>query len=157
MNITIRPGKIEDLKQIQKLSQLLFIKEQKEYDPWYNTDWPFSKEGEKYFIKELTGEKLKLFVAEDNGKIIGFLSTSSKIEKEYKKGLKIAQIDSLMILEEYRSQGIGTKLINEFKKWAESIKAERLIVLASSPNARGIEFYKKQGFDIFYFGLKIDK
>ena len=154
MDIIIRTGKIEDLEQIQKLNQLLFIKEQKEYDQFYNIDWPLSMEGEEYFRKELTEENRKIFVAEIDGKIIGFLSALSKINNEYINNLKIASIDSLMVLEEYRSQGIGAKLLAAFEEWAKLIGAKRLLVLASSPNERGIDFYKKQGFDIFEVGLK---
>lgn len=154
MDIIIRTGKIEDLEQIQKLNQLLFIKEQKEYDQFYNIDWPLSEEGEEYFRKQLTTEDRKIFVAEIDDKIVGYLGALSKIDNEYINNLKIAEIDNFMVLEEYRSQGIGVKLSVAFEEWAKSIRVKRLIVLASSPNVRGIDFYEKQGFEIFEVGLK---
>lgn len=154
MDIQIRPGKIEDLEQIQKLDQLLFIKEQKEYDSLYNIDWPLSKEGEEYFRKRLTEDGRKVFVAEIDNKIIGYLTSSSRIDNNYQNNLKIAEIENVMVLEEYRSQGIGAKLLAAFEEWAKLIGAKRLLVLASSPNERGIDFYEKQGFDIFEVGLK---
>lgn len=152
----IRAGKIEDLEQIQKLNQLLFIKEQKEYDSLYNIDWSLSKEGEEYFHKRLTEDGRKVFVAEINNKIIGYLAASSRIDNAYRNNLKIAEIGDVMVLEEYRSQGIGAKLSAAFEEWAKSIGVKRLLVLASSPNERGIDFYKKQGFKIYEVGLKKD-
>jgi len=46
--------------------------------------------------------------------------------------------------------------VNAFEVWAKENGAGRITVLASSPNLRGIEFYKKQDFEIFEVGLKKD-
>lgn len=96
---------------------------------------------------------------EIGGKIVGYLAAKIYTDDEYKKDgkdLRIAQIDSLMVLDEYRSQRIGTKLVDTFETWAKENGAGRITVLASSPNVRGIEFYKKQSFEIFEVGLKKD-
>jgi len=160
MNIQIREGNLGDLEQIQKLSQLLFIKEQKEYDNYYDINWPFSETGVNSFTKQFSDSDKKVFVAEIDSEIVGYLAASLRIDDEYRsiknEILRIAELNDMMVLEEYRSQGIGALLVDEFKKWAKINNADRIMVLASSPNARGIEFYKKQGFEIFEVGLKKD-
>jgi hypothetical protein len=42
MKVTIELAKEKDLKDIQHLNHLLFIKEHKEYDSSFNLDWTFS-------------------------------------------------------------------------------------------------------------------
>ncbi|AKM81945.1 MAG: GCN5-like protein N-acetyltransferase [Berkelbacteria bacterium GW2011_GWE1_39_12] len=160
MNIQIRSGKIEDLGEIQKLSHLLFVKEQREYDSLYDTDWPFNETGIDFFKKQLTDKNRKVFIAETGGNIIGYLAASIRSDDEYKNTknevLKIAEINNTIVLEEYRSRGIGTQLVDDFKKWAKENNADRIMVLASSPNLKGIDFYKKQDFEVFEIGLKKD-
>jgi hypothetical protein len=47
--IQIRKATLNDTKTIQKLNHELFKLEKECFDPTLITDWPLSKEGEKYF------------------------------------------------------------------------------------------------------------
>jgi len=155
--ISITKGDISNLAEIQKLNQLLFIKEQKEYDQKYDTNWPFSEAGIRYYTKELTSKDRVIFIARDNkGKAIGYLAASSKNPSGYINNMKVAELDNTLILDEYRSKGIGSRLVNELKKWAKEIDAQRITVLASYENKKGINFYKKQGFKEKSLELIID-
>lgn len=152
----IKKATIKDLPDIQKLNQLLFIKEQKEYDAAYNINWPYEKDGIKYFTKELTEGSRVIFIAKDGEKPIGYLAASCKGSSKYINNMREAELENMLVLDGYRSQGIGAKLVSEFKEWAKEVNAKRVIVIASYDNEEGISFYRKQGFADFYLGLKFD-
>ena len=62
----------------------------------------------------------------------------------------------MIVLPEARGTGIGSKLVEEVKKWAKLKKVKRLKVIASSNNSRAIEFYKKKGFQDYDTVLEQD-
>lgn len=157
MNIKIRKAAINDLEDIQRLNQLLFIKEQREYDEKYNINWPYENDGIEYFSKELADSDRIVFLARDDNKAIGYLAASSEQSSKYINNMKIAELDNMFVLDDYRGKGIGTQLVKNFKNWAKEISAERLIVTASFGNQSGIDFYHKHGFEDFDIGLKIDR
>ncbi len=53
----------------------------------------------------------------------------------------------MYILPEYRSQGIGTELMEQFNSWSEEKGADRLRVEATAQNEEAIRFYRENGFD----------
>jgi GNAT superfamily N-acetyltransferase len=87
-----------------------------------------------------------IFVAEDNNKIIGYLAGDIKNATSWRKKMKIVEGESMFVLPEYRSQGIGSKLFEEFFKWAKEKGATRVSLTASFANVKAIKFYKKLGF-----------
>src|SRR3990172_3772034 len=115
----IRKATIEDLEQIQQLNQLLFIKEEKDYDSLLNVEWPFEKEGEEFFKKTITDNSRATFVAEEDGKIVGYLAGKSSPGPWYKDHCISAELDTMFILNEYRSSGIGSRLVKSFVVWAK--------------------------------------
>ena len=62
----------------------------------------------------------------------------------------------MCILDKYRKFGIGTKLINEFKKICNNNSIQEIKVTASYKNINAIEFYKKNGFNEFELTLKLE-
>ena len=81
-------------------------------------------------------------VVEYKGKIIGYGSIvlESKI-----RGRKSAQIEDLVIDENYREKGIGQLLVNELCKRANSLNAYRISLFCKKEL---ITFYEKNGFKV---------
>lgn len=52
--------------------------------------------------------------------------------------------------DEYRSMGIGARLVDKFFKWSRELGADMAFVAAFSPNTRAIAFYDRAGFDNRY-------
>jgi hypothetical protein len=145
-NIKIRKATIKDLKEVQKLNLLLFQKEYKEYDKFLNLNWTFGERGTKAFKKVLTNKDRCTFVAEYNGKIIGYLAGGISTPEFYRNLPKVAELYNTLILEKYRNKKIGTKLYSEFVKWCKNKKFKIIKVQASAPNKKAINFYRKNGF-----------
>ena len=152
MSIIIRKAIIEDLKTVQELNYKLFYLEYNNFDPALNMKWTFSEKGETYFeklIKEGT-----VWVAVDNDKVIGYLAGSIDGKPSYATK-SLAELDNFYIDEEYRRQGIGKRLVQEFKAYCINQGIEEIKVTASSRNINAREFYKNNGFDDFEVTYKM--
>lgn len=145
MKVKIQFATTQNLKDIQDLNHQLCIKENKEFDPTINPDYPIQKSGEKYF-KDRIKNDCALIAIVDN-KIVGYLIGAISEIEDYRNISKIAEAENMFVLEDYRKLGIGKKLLQEFTKWCKSKKAKRIKAIASAQNIRAIEFYHREGFE----------
>ena len=149
--VLIRKANLEDLNAIQKLNNNLFELEFNNFDDTLKVGWPFEKEGKEYFENMLNSEIV--FVAEVEEKIVGYLAGSicegvSYITETF------AELDNMCIDDEYRRFGIGTLLMDEFKKYCKEKNMQNIKVTASAKNSRAIQFYMKNGFEDYNVTLK---
>jgi len=143
----IRKATIKDLKSVQELNLLLFEKEISDYnDKTLDDNWTFSETGTKYYENKIIDDDSFVVVAEEDGKIIGYLAGGICENHAYRKPEKMAELENTLVLEQYRGKGIGGKLMDAFADWCNLQKIERIRVSASAPNKKGIVFYKKNGF-----------
>lgn len=85
-----------------------------------------------------------LLVAENEGKIVGFLSAGRGTVNRIKHSAYIVT----GILEDYRGKGIGTKLFEELDKWAAEKALVRLELTVMVNNEGAVALYKKMGFKV---------
>lgn len=152
MNIEIKRASIKNLSDIQNLNNQLFELEYANFDPALKVGWPFEKDGEEYFSDLLNNEIVYIAVVDD--KIIGYLAGSINIETSYVTK-SLAEVENMFILEDYRKYGIGTKLMNAFKKYCANEGIQEIKVTASAKNKNAINFYKKNDFEDFEMTFKI--
>lgn len=90
-----------------------------------------------------TNEREVIFVAEQNEKIVGWLSFQS-----YQRVLlQHVGTVAMMVDEDYRHQGIGLALLKHLLKWAQQNPLiEKVSLSVFSINEPAIELYKKAGF-----------
>lgn len=93
------------------------------------------------------------FVATDNENIVGYLAGSICDTISYVTE-SFAELDNMYIDDKYRRLGIGTMLIDEFKKYCKEKNIENIKVTASAKNSKAIEFYKKNGFEDYNITFK---
>ena len=144
MDVKIRKAFDNELKTIQNLNYQLF-EHDLVYDPLLKMDWPYT-EGSEYFKKRISGEEGVCFVAEVDGRIVGYLAGDLIKPYSYRTIRQQTELENTLVIEEYRSNGIGKLLIDEFVKWSKERGAERIKVSASSGNSLAIQFYKGAGF-----------
>lgn len=154
-NLIIRKAKEQDLKAIQELNHELFLLE-KRYDSLLSMNWSFEKVGENYFKTRISEQGGVCFVAEVNSKIVGYLAGGMIKPLSYRTIKYVSELENTLVKENFREQGIGEKLFKEFVKWSKSQGAERIKVLASFDNVRGVNFYRKVGFVPFTTELEYE-
>ncbi len=146
MAINIRKAKLSDFDAIIHLNSLLF-KNDFQYDKTLDLNWSFGKESEKYFKEGITNSNHCTLVAESSGKILGYLAGGLRKRKTYTKPAKYAELENMLVLEKFRNQGVGGKLVEVFLEWCKKQNIDYLDVTASASNKQGIDFYKKHGFE----------
>jgi diamine N-acetyltransferase len=151
----IRKAKVNELKAIQELNNQLFVHD-REFDPFLNMKWPFNKIGEKYFKNKINEKDGVCFVAIVREEIIGYMAGVIMKPFSYRKIKKQSELENILIKEEYRGQGIGEKLFNEFIKWSKEKGVERIKVSAYYGNIKAINFYKKVGFTPYDINLEYE-
>ena len=154
MSTEIREAKVEDLEAIQELSIKLSDKEAEEFDPTIDPEWNSTEEAVDYYRKRINEENGFAMVAEDDGQITGYVLGSITDTEAYREDLNIAELGSMYILPEYRSQGIGTELMEQFNSWSKEKDADRLRVEATAQNEDAIRFYRDNGFEDYALTLE---
>jgi len=149
--VIIRKATINDLNSIQELNNSLFDLELNNFDDTLKQGWPFEEDGKEYFEDMINNEIV--FVAQIEEKIVGYLAGSICEQISYITET-FAELDNMCINEQYRRFGIGTLLINEFKKYCKEKNIQNIKVTASAKNSRAIQFYMKNGFEDYNVTLK---
>ena len=149
--VIIRKADLKDLDKVQELNNKLFELEFNNFDDTLKTGWPFEKEGQDYFEDMIKNEIV--FVAEVEEKIVGYLAGSICEQISYITET-FAELDNMCIDDEYRRFGIGTLLMDEFKKYCKEKNMQNIKVTASAKNRRAIQFYMRNGFEDYNVTLK---
>lgn len=106
------------------------------------------------FKVDIESQKAKIFqnkqngglnlVADDSGRIVGFLT----FKRNPLKRLNHTGSFGMGILEDYRNQGIGYKMLRNLIIWAKKQNGlEKICLGVLSTNERAIATYKKAGFE----------
>jgi diamine N-acetyltransferase len=141
--IHIRRANKSEVKDLQDLNDEVFIDNQK-YDSDLDMNWAQSEKGKEYFTDLLNNPNACCFIAEENGKKIGYIAAGPKTVS-YRKS-KYIEIENMGVIPEYRSNGIGTLLMKECLKWAKSVGFQKAFVNAYFENTMAVEFYRRNGF-----------
>lgn len=141
--IIIREGKKSDAKAI--IEYLNIIGGESDFLTFGAGQFDSSIEQEEAFIESTLSKENALFiVAVVNGKVVGNLSFSGGPRP------RTAHVGEfgVSVLKEYWGYGIGEELIKYLINWSKSTGLIRKINLkARTDNKRGINLYKKLGFE----------
>ena len=143
-NLIIRPANINDLEEILLLSDGL-TQADLPYDKEVKMDWAHTKTGKKYYQDKIKGIDGICVVAQFNDKLVGYIVAGKKDVPSY-RNVTVAELENIYVLEEYRSKGVGKKLMEAFKNWAKELKVDKVAVNVFALNEKGIAFYKREGF-----------
>jgi diamine N-acetyltransferase len=103
-------------------------------------EWTFD-DRKAYFTKKAGEGLLRVDIAYDTGasRPVGYCVSSITREK-------VAEIESIFVEPEYRSQGIGTGLMTRALGWMDRCGAERKRVFVADGNEEAWGFYQRFGF-----------
>lgn len=141
--IIITPAQKEEIQILQNLNDDVFTDNHK-YDYDLKMDWAQSEVGNKYFTEVLDNPEAICLIAKDGEKPVGYIAA---LPKDFGYRLsKYIEIENMGVTPNYRSQGIGSKLINKTLEIAKERGFQKVYVNAYSDNLKGIKFYEKSGF-----------
>jgi ribosomal protein S18 acetylase RimI-like enzyme len=135
----------KDLEQIKGLNKELF-KVENTFDKTLDMTWPDSQSADETFKWWVEGENTFLIVVEIDNKIIGYGSGAILDPMDWRIPKKIAELDNLVIAEEFRGKGIGTKILEMFEEWCREKNVDLMHIEVNTQNDKAINRYKKSGF-----------
>ncbi len=99
---------------------------------------------ERIYIKNLADPMISYFVAEVDGRIIGFISLH--IQHLLHHSAPIAEVQELVIDESFRNLKIGVQLLNAVEKVSRNFQCELIEVSSNNKRIHAHRFYEKNGF-----------
>lgn len=134
-----RKASIKDIDQLIELRKKLLIEE------GFCSDNNIDEELEQYFSLSITNREMVIWLALDAEYIIG---TAGVCFFQYPPSFsnptgKIAYITNVYTREEYRNQGVATKLLDFI---LDEVKMEGCQVTRLHASAQGRKLYEKKGF-----------
>ena len=137
--------KVDNIKDAIECDKLLtkLINNERKYDINIKSDYIVNK----YFENIYANKKNCLFIAKDNNNlVIGYAFCKMITSDDGPYINHIALIDGLYVNEEYRQQGIATKLIEQCKIWAIETGASIIEINVMTENINAINLYENIGF-----------
>ena len=141
--LTIRTARKDEVEDLQKLNAAVCIDNHR-YDEDLVMDWSYTEKAKEYFTKILNNPDAFCLIAEDDGKKIGYLAANKKIFGHRKS--RYFEVENIGVVSEYRSKGIGTKLLKKSIAWGKKKGFQKVFLDAYIGNTNAIQFYKKNGF-----------
>ena len=133
--VTIRQAKIDDIDQLKTLMKVLCERFKVVF---YEKPWELDL---KYKIESSANS---VIVAVDDGDIVGMVLVD--IGRDPYSGAIIGQIYNFIIETEYRTKGIGSKLIEAALDYCKTKKVTLVRVNARREVKEAIKLYEKFGF-----------
>ena len=134
--ITLESAGEEDLPAMAELIGLLFAIE---------ADFEIDYEKQLAGITKLYhSDGAEMLVAKHEGIVVG-MGTMQRLISSAEGGY-IGQIEDLVVKEEYRMMGVGSRLVNRMRAIAQEYGYRRIQLAADVDNANALQFYNRRGF-----------
>lgn len=153
--LKIREATLRDLKKIQALDCILSETEHK-FEKSVRPNWAFTKPAEQYFRNRIRREKGTIFLATINNAIAGYITGDIISKGSYRQDVKLGEIESLFVLDQYRDHKVGRALVNKFIAWCKEKKANKVRVTSYAKNRKAIKFYLRNNFRKYTIVLEKD-
>ncbi len=149
-HLSLRKIEIEDLRNLQKISIQTF----RETFDEVNTEEDMQKYvDEKLNVNQLQSElenpESEFYFAENNDKILGYLKLNFGNAQTENSGKDGFEIERIYVLKDFIGQKIGNFLFEKSIEIGKKRKMNFVWLGVWEKNERAINFYEKQGFEVF--------
>ena len=141
----IRRANLNDIQAISKLGDIL-LKYDHDFDPTINLNWLEEPDGLDFIKKRITNTDGIVLLALVDDIIVGYLMGGLIDPEPYRIPQRLAELEEVIVHNDYRGQDIGSELINHFFTWCNEHQASRARVVVSADNARAISLYRHFAF-----------
>ena len=155
MVIKIRGAKKKDVDAIVGLEKELASYHSR-IDTYYRSGLENRKGFKKFLVGATAKKNIKILVAEDDKKIIGFFIAFIIKDIGYLSPEKIGEIGMVFVDKRYRRSRIGEKGIKEISKWFRNNKVKHIEVNVDRRNKVGFNAWKKYGFKEYIKRMKLE-
>ena len=133
-----RKAEIQDVKQLAELFD--------QYRIFYHKDSDIPA-AEKFLTERLQNKDSEIFVAENDGKLVGFVQLYPLFSSTRMKRYWL--LNDLFVNENFRRKGFSKQLIFEAQKMAKTSDACGILLETGKSNEIGNQLYPSCGFEIY--------
>jgi len=155
IRIEIRDAAEDDLQSVVRLWEML-AKHHENVSEHFRLAWDSKRNWAKYLEKKFSEPSTKLIVAEEDGKIVGFmlclLSPNAPIFKERKIGV----ISDAYVLEERRRKGVTRKMLDVAARWFRKNKVRYVQLAVAHYNMDARAVWRNLGFEPYMLYKRLD-
>ncbi|HLC15018.1 MAG TPA: GNAT family N-acetyltransferase [Thermodesulfovibrionia bacterium] len=168
MEMLIRQAGFNDISVLSELYQKQF-EYQLSLNPYYelvdNFDWKVFTNGKlnrtnavvyaAVFGSTIAGFidiRIVHFNSQKKGRFLSFLPKLSRTKKQPGlplKPMKCGLIENCYIAPEFRRHGVGSRLVDEARKWFSKNDIHRIEISVAAQNPEALDFWKRCGFEPF--------
>ena len=148
MNWEIRLGTTADFADIRGLFQLVDGLHHNALPSLFRSPTEIGRD-ESFLADWLTDEDGRLWVAEENGRVIALIYAKyyEKASHPFVYPHSEIYIHEMVIAETYQGSGVAQRLMDKVVDWAKAKPVDRLRLQVFEFNQRAQAFYAKQGFE----------
>ena len=95
------------------------------------------------FAKTLSREDIKMFIAEENGEVVGFINFF--ILPVVRRGANFGHVEDLVISKSLRGKGVGTELMKEVINYCKANNINVIKLDSGIELTQAHKFYEKMG------------
>lgn len=141
--VVFRKAEPRDISRLVELNTRL-KRLNEEFDPLLRVRADIAETSRTYFEKAIQSPDSLVIVAEDGGKVVGFIKADIRERQFYEPRME-GNIVEFYLLPEYRRKGVGAQLLDHTIKL---LKERAEIITAEFPalNEIAVEFYTRLGF-----------
>jgi len=144
MKIKIRKATVRDFEQLRDLRRDFYLFESKK-DKLCRKEYAYNGMPQS-LARNLRSKKIAYFVAEKDKELVGYIGAQIEKMPAFKVPKKRVHLFNLYMKEDYRSKGIGKKLIAEGNKWARSKGIKLVMLYVYWWNTKARKLYNNLGF-----------
>jgi PhnO protein len=112
------------------------------------------KKFEQIFINHFHNDDFYSIVAEENNFVIGCLNL--RVEYQLHHAEKIAEVMELAVNNQYRSNGVGKKLLNKASEIARNNNCLQIEVCCNKKREKAHKFYARENLNSTHFKFTMD-
>ena len=144
-DFTIRSGRREDAADAARL-WMRSAEEHTSHDPIYATSPGAERLMRRFLVDLTTSSHAFLFVAEYDGRSVGFVSGELRESSPTFRPKTWASVDDVFVEPDYRNRGMGRALLKSVEAWARERGVSGVSLQVAAANARARKFYEDLGF-----------
>ncbi len=133
-----------DVAALVDLCSALFAEDAGTRDPHTDSSWP-AERGRAHFLGLLADDDALCLLALSGEDAIGYLAGHITGPTALRP-VRVAELQSMHVRRARRGQGVGGRLVDEFRGWARYRHAGLVSVAAYAANEGAIRFYQRLGF-----------
>lgn len=135
---------------------LALLEEQAAREPRFDVAEDAPARWRNDFSLWLRDDRRRVFVAARGGEVVGFVTAHRWAPPPIYALSSEVYLDELYVAPEARRSGLGTRLVQAVRAWAEALGADRLRLGVLAVNEAGVAFWKKQAATPFAVTMTVE-